>query len=212
MGMVRPERALSDFQALLMEDLRLIITAALMKQIGKIVHRRKGVDVLVPKDALPLGKAFAKEFFSCRILPLILKQKRLFLQLLGAHWRERRRRLFGPLVRSNSDDHNAKNDSNTQKPKKSQAPSQSTGLKRVAGSLSGGIDGRKLIGDVADQRERTSGGYKVNPKGDFASGLHPAEMEDNFFAKRRQFFALATGDNYGKRLSDLHDLAPNSAL
>jgi hypothetical protein len=38
-------------------------------------------------------------------------------------------------------------------------------------------------------------------------------MDDNFFAKRIQFFAFATSDNNGKRLTDhLHEIAANSEL
>ena len=92
--MVRPESALSDFQALLMEKLRLSIIATLMKQVGKIVHRRKGVDVLSSKHSLSLCQALAKEVFSSRVVSLVLKRKRLFLHHLWAQRGGRRRGLL----------------------------------------------------------------------------------------------------------------------
>jgi hypothetical protein len=83
MGMVRPER-LSDFQALLMEKPRLSIIAAIMKQVGKIVDRSKGVDVLSSKHSLSLCQAPAKQVFRGRVVSLVLKRKRLILHRLWA--------------------------------------------------------------------------------------------------------------------------------
>jgi hypothetical protein len=84
MGMVRPESALSDFQALPMKKLRLGVIATIMKQVGKIVHSRKCVDMLSPKHPLSLCEALAKEIFRSRVVPFVLKRKRLFLHRLRA--------------------------------------------------------------------------------------------------------------------------------
>ena len=155
--MVRPESALSDFQALLMEKPRLSIIAAIMKQVGKIVHRSKGVDVLSSKHSLSLCQAPAKQVFRGRVVSLVLKRKRLILHRLCAQRGGRGSGLLRLFAQNKHGNEDAQDDTNGHHTKSPQAPSQWTGPLCLAGYLLGGIDGRNLAGRVAGKPERTLG-------------------------------------------------------
>jgi hypothetical protein len=123
MRMVGSQRPLARIQRDAVETFRLSVLAAIMEQIGEVVHSRQSVDVLGPKHSLALGQARPKELFGGGIVSLLLKRQSLFLQDLRVQ-RSRRRRsgCWRSLLRDDDNDQGRQNNPEDYKTERPQPP------------------------------------------------------------------------------------------